>query len=66
MKTKKNDKSKVSNIWNKMYGTSYDFHLRNNQIFGLIEPCGQPSTAFRLKKKKIFEIKCMVPLTVFI
>ena len=33
MKTKKNEKSKISNIWNKMYGTSYDFHLKNDQIF---------------------------------
>ena len=30
---KKDEKSRISNIWNKIYGTSYDFHLKNDQIF---------------------------------
>ena len=32
-KLKKNEKSKISNIWNKMHGTSYDSHLKNDQTF---------------------------------
>ena len=32
-KLKKKEKSKISNIWNKMHGTSYDSHLKNDQTF---------------------------------